>query len=78
MSEIDDMRDEMRRLKERIAALERQQALRVVSPPPDTPDTQYHRGVPKDPRACSVCGCIGMHACMGPPWMRQRKWRLGA
>lgn len=57
MSEIDDMRDEMRRLKERIAALERQQTLRVVSPPP-TPQ-------PKDPRACSRCGCIGSHMCLG-------------
>ena len=73
MSEIDDMRDEMRMLKERIAALERQQQpLPAVSPDPRLRDPR-----PTDPKVCRACGCIGLHACMGPPWLRNR-WRLGA
>lgn len=73
MSEIDDMRDEMRMLKERIAALERQQQpLRVVSPQPSR-----DRPSPDQRPRCRACGCIGLHACMGPPWLRNR-WRLGA
>jgi hypothetical protein len=73
MSEIDDMRDEMRRLKERIAALERQQQpLRVVSPQPSR-----DRPSPDQRPRCRVCGCIGLHACMGPPWLRNQRW-MGA